>query len=200
MNSSEQINEIAAAISKAQATLVNPIKSSVNPHFKSKYADLASGLEIVRKELSAVGVAVLQPTIISDNGTLISETRLVHSSGQWVASHWPIGPFTPDQQKMGSASTYARRYGLFSLVGIAGDADDDGNEASKPEPAAVKIGRADAELIDSGCEMLGEPFRKGLFAKLKVERAADILQQDRDYVVKLINDRLERRSMSQAAE
>lgn len=176
MISSEQINEIAAAIAKAQATLANPIKSMVNPHFRSKYADLASGLEIVREALSAVGVALFQPILLVDDGSLVCETRLVHTSGQWVSSHWPIGPVTPDQQKMGSACTYARRYGLFSLVGIAGDVDDDGNEASKPDklirqegpiaPPAI-ISPTERELLETGLEILGErgdAFRRNMLA------------------------------------
>jgi hypothetical protein len=130
---------------------------------------------------------------------------LFHESG---ASYGPLRrsiqvPAT-GAQSFASAQSYVEKYFLRTLFKVpTGDVDE--VDAMQPQelPAKqqVRIGRADAELIDSGCEMLGDTFRKGLFTKLKVERAADILQQDRDYVVKLINERLAKKAaLAEAAE
>jgi len=130
MKTSEQIDAIASALAKAQAEIKNPTKDSINPHFKSRYVDLASGLEAVRATLSKNGIAVIQSTTV-ENLFITLETRLAHSSGQWISCTYPVIQFPAKQQEIGSAITYARRYSLFGLVGIAGDDDDDGNEASK---------------------------------------------------------------------
>lgn len=134
MKSSEQINEIAAALAKAQGVIENPAKDSKNPHFNSRYADLAAGLNAVRAALSANGIAVVQATSL-EGETMMLETKLAHTSGQWISSDYPVCRFPTKHQEAGSALTYARRYSLFSLIGIAGD-DDDGNEASKSETPA----------------------------------------------------------------
>lgn len=134
MKTSDQIDAIAAALAKAQAEIKNPTKDSINPHFKSRYVDLASGLEAVRATLSKNGIAVIQSTTV-ENLFITLETRLAHSSGQWISCTYPVIQFPAKQQEIGSAITYARRYSLFGLVGIAGDDDDDGNEASKRDTA-----------------------------------------------------------------
>ena len=136
MNTSETINEIAAALAKAQAGIQNPAKESENPHFKSRYADLSSGLNAVRPTLAANGIAIIQATGM-EGDLMMLETRLVHVSGQWIGSIYPVCRFPTKQQEAGSALTYARRYALFALVGIAGE-DDDGNEASKSDTPAPR--------------------------------------------------------------
>lgn len=136
MNTSEAINEVATALAKAQAEIQNPAKESENPHFKSRYADLSSGLNAVRPSLAANGIAIIQSTGM-EGDIMTLETRLVHTSGQWVGSIYPVCRFPTKQQEAGSALTYARRYALFALVGIAGE-DDDGNEASKTETPALR--------------------------------------------------------------
>ncbi len=137
MNTSEIINEIATALAKAQGEIANPTKEAENPHFRSRYADLASGINAVKNALSANGIAVVQATYMSEDVMMLS-TRLVHSSGQWFGSEYPVIKFPCKHQEAGSALTYSRRYALFALAGIAGD-DDDGNEASKSEtPAPAK--------------------------------------------------------------
>jgi hypothetical protein len=142
VTTSEQVNEIAAALAKAQATMKNAALNKVNPHFRSKYADLAGIRDTVVPSLAANGIAVVQ-TLDAASCVL---TRLIHTSGQWIESVCPI-PSVPDMQKMGSAITYARRYSLSAICGIAADEDDDANEAakpvaSKPEPqkAPVPVG------------------------------------------------------------
>ncbi len=134
MITSTEINEIAGALAKAQAAIQNPKKENENPHFKSRYADLATGIDAVRGALAAQAVVVIQATSM-DGDLMMLETRLVHSSGQWVGSVYPVCRFPARQQEIGSALTFSRRYSLFALVGIAGD-DDDGNEASKTETPA----------------------------------------------------------------
>ena len=135
--SSETIGKIAGALAKAQAELENPEKSltatipSVFPREESRtfrYASLASGLEIVRKCLSRHEIATVQATAIDrDSGLIKLTTALVHGSGEWMSSDWPVCPLTETTapHRMGAALTYARRYALFTLVGIAGEDDLD---------------------------------------------------------------------------
>lgn len=134
MKTSEQINEIAAALSKAQGTMKNAHLNKINPHFKSKYADLAGIRDAVTPALSQNGIAVVQGTDF-DNGQFVVVTRLVHSSGQWFESRFPIAVDKP--QAMGSAYTYAKRYSLSAICNIAADEDDDGNGAQEKAPPTV---------------------------------------------------------------
>jgi hypothetical protein len=131
---SEGIAQLADALAKAQGKIQNPGKTSENPHFRSRYADLASGINAIRTALSEFGVAVIQTTDFQDE-LLVLTTRLIHSSGEWIGSRWPVCIFTKvTAQQIGSSLTYARRYSLFPLVGIAGDDDDDGNAAQTAAP------------------------------------------------------------------
>jgi hypothetical protein len=132
--SSESINEIATALAKAQAEIEGASKDSLNPHFRSSYADLASVWDACHKALAKNSIAVVQQTQIYDGG-LVLVTKLVHSSGQWFRSEYPINPVKSDPQGIGSAITYARRYSLMAMTGVAGRDDDDGNAASgRPPP------------------------------------------------------------------
>lgn len=138
MEQSEQINELAAALSKAQAKIVGAEKSSANPFFKSKYADLASVWDACRKQLSENGLSVIQTNGNSEDRVTVT-TLLVHSSGQWVRGTCSAKPAKDDAQGIGSVITYLRRYGLAAIAGVAPE-DDDGNAASaKPmaKPGAV---------------------------------------------------------------
>jgi hypothetical protein len=167
MNTSEQLNEIAAALTKAQASMKNAALNKVNPHFKSKYADLAGIRDTVVPALTANGIAVVQTLA---QGLVL--TRLIHTSGQWIESACPI-PTAPDMQKMGSAITYARRYSLSAICGISADEDDDGNAASQPTQAkpvaAVPAGFQDW-LTDLGAVAdEGEAALKAAWTKSKPE-------------------------------
>lgn len=127
---SAELNELAAALAKAQGAIKGASKDTTNPHFKSKYADLASVWEACRAPLSQNQLAVIQTGATVDGG-YVMRTRLVHSSGQWIEGEVPCitaARSTNEMQALGSAITYARRYGLMSMVGIAPD-DDDGNAA-----------------------------------------------------------------------
>ena len=135
--SSETIGSIAAALAKAQAELTNPEKALVatirasNPRERDqtfRYAALSSGLDIVRKALGGHEIATVQTTAIDKEVGLISlTTTLAHSSGEWLSSEWPVCAIseTATPRRMGAALTYARRYALFTLVGIAGEDDLD---------------------------------------------------------------------------
>ena len=135
--SSETIGAIATALAKAQGALENPQKAltatihSPFPREQSRtfrYASLASGLDIVRKTLSQHEIATVQTTAIDHEAGLIRlSTVLAHSSGEWLSSDWPVCPVseTAAPHRMGAALTYARRYALFTLVGIAGEDDLD---------------------------------------------------------------------------
>jgi len=134
MNQSENINELAAALAKAQGQIEGAKKDSANPFFKSTYADLASVWEACRKQLSDNGLSVIQCPEEAENGIAI-ETMLLHSSGQWKTGRYVIPVAKNDAQAVGSAITYGRRYALAAMVGIAPE-DDDGNAATKAKPAA----------------------------------------------------------------
>ncbi len=133
MNTSEQINEVATALAKAQGMITGALKDSTNPHFKSSYADLASIWDACRSALSSNGLAVVQMTDKSDKDEVIVVTRIMHSSGQWIEGTLALPVSKADAQGYGSALTYARRYGLAAAVGIA-QVDDDGNLASAAKP------------------------------------------------------------------
>jgi hypothetical protein len=141
--SSESIGTIAAALAKAQAQLVNPEKSLVatvradgrRGEQTFRYAPLSSGLDIVRKTLSQHEIATMQTTSIDEAAGIVRlSTVLAHASGEWIASDWPVCPIaeTERPQRMGSALTYARRYSLFTLVGIAGEDDLDAPDVTDP--------------------------------------------------------------------
>jgi hypothetical protein len=135
--SSETIGTIGAALAKAQCEIANPEKSltaTIRSPFPReedrtfRYASLSSGLEIVRKALGQHEIATVQATAINTEAGLIClTTTLVHSSGEWISSDWPVCPVaeTAAPHRMGAALTYARRYALFTLVGIAGEDDLD---------------------------------------------------------------------------
>src|SRR5213083_2872331 len=148
-SSSESIGTIAAALAKAQAELANPEKSLVatihSPFPREgertfRYAPLSSGLDIVRKSLGRHEIATIQATAIDkDAGLLRLTTVLAHSSGEWISSEWPVCQITDiaSAQRMGAALTYARRYALFTLVGIAGEDDLDAPDlGADPKPGA----------------------------------------------------------------
>jgi hypothetical protein len=148
--SSETFAALASALAKAQAHLVNPEKSLTatittgragETERSFRYAPLSSGLEIVRKTLSEQEIAVIQTTAVDQaSRTLNLTTLLAHSSGEWIASHWPVCSIAEiaSPHRMGAALTYARRYALFTLVGIAGEDDLDAPDlCDGPRSAAL---------------------------------------------------------------
>jgi hypothetical protein len=131
MNTSEQINELATALAKAQSQMEGAKKDSANPFFKSKYADLQSVWDACRKALTDNGLSVVQYTISGESIHL--RTRLLHASGQWIEGTQTLNPKDDSPQAMGSAITYARRYGLAAMVGVY-QTDDDA-EAAQGRPS-----------------------------------------------------------------
>lgn len=142
MNTSEAIDQIATALAKAQGEIKGAAKDSTNPHFKSSYADLASVWEACRAALSKNGLSVIQTPDTTADGVFLY-TTLAHSSGQWIRGVMPVRPVQDTPQGLGSALTYARRYSLASMVGVAPE-DDDGNAASAGTPANNGHGRTAA--------------------------------------------------------
>jgi ERF superfamily protein len=150
--SSESVAALASALAKAQAELINPEKSLTatirtgragEAERTFRYAPLSSGLDIVRKTLGQHEIATVQTTAIDEAAGIVSlTTMLAHASGEWIASDWPVCAIaeTANPQRMGAALTYARRYALFTLVGIAGEDDLDAPDLCTPLPTTAKTG------------------------------------------------------------
>jgi len=136
MNSSENINELAAALAKAQGQMGGAKKDSANPFFKSSYADLSSVVEAIKKPFSDNGLSYTQLTDYDDTEAVIIVTRLMHSSGQWIEGRLRMKPAKNDPQGIGSTITYARRYALQSLAGVPAE-DDDGNAGTHGSSGAT---------------------------------------------------------------
>ena len=154
---SEQTAELAAALAKAQSVMGPAIINRVNPHFKNRYADLAAVFEAVRKPLAESGISFTQTTELRD-GAFILRTTLRHNSGQWIASEYPL-PLNGKPQEIGSALTYAKRYSLSAMVGIAADEDDDGE--------ATRKANGNGRHIEPAGEVLSEEQWQALLAAIK---------------------------------
>jgi hypothetical protein len=184
--SSETIGAIGAALAKAQGELINPEKALTatirvagpgDEERTFRYASLASGLDIVRKCLGQHEIATVQTTAIDkDSGLIRLTTTLVHASGEWVSSDWPVCPVseTAAPHRLGAALTYARRYGLFTLVGIAGEDDLDAPDLPtaklavetqtnlRPEGGEGGLGQPTSELTPNGPQQASKtPARAG---------------------------------------
>jgi hypothetical protein len=146
MRTSDQINELAGALAKAQGAITGAVKDATNPHFKTKYADLASVWDACRKPLSDNGLAVIQTVSTLPDGVQIT-TMLVHSSGQRIVEDLVMVPRDASPQSVGSCITYGRRYALSAMVGVAPEEDDaeaaqGRNQPTKPQgvPAQAPAG------------------------------------------------------------
>lgn len=151
MEQSEAINDLAAALAKAQGQIEGAAKAAENPAFKRdgkamKYADLTAVWNACRDVLSEHGLAVIQAPGLTTEGRMTMTTMLVHSSGQWVRETLSIPLAKQDPQGYGSAVTYARRYALQSFIGIAPE-DDDGNAATGVKLPATKLKEAIRKLV-----------------------------------------------------
>src|SRR5260370_13939712 len=187
--SSESIGAIASALAKAQGELTNPEKSlmaTIRSSFPRegdrtfRYASLASGLDIVRKSLGQHEIATIQTTAIDQqSGQIRLTTLLAHASGEWISSDWPVCPISEmaAPHRMGAALTYARRYTLFALVGIAGEDDLDApniltatlNPANDVDPTAP-TGRTRRSIHKPKPVLAAEPsaaLRDQLIAELQ---------------------------------
>jgi hypothetical protein len=161
--SSPSIAALATALAKAQIELTNPEKSltgMIEPQRgqggarQFRYAPLSSGLEIVRKTLGQHEIATVQTTAVDQAAGIVNLTTvLAHSSGEWIASDWPVCPVaeTATPHRLGAALTYARRYALFTLVGIAGEDDLDAPDLIGPVPQTEKLG-IESKSVGNGGE------------------------------------------------
>jgi ERF superfamily protein len=169
--SSSSIAALATALAKAQIELTNPEKSlvgTIEPQRgegggrQFRYAPLSSGLEIVRKTLGQHEIATVQTTAVDQAGVVNLTTVLAHSSGEWIASDWPVCPVseTARPHRMGAALTYARRYALFTLVGIAGEDDLDAPDLINPgqQTAALSI---ESKSVSNGAQPTSPNRRAG---------------------------------------
>jgi hypothetical protein len=212
--SSESIGAIAGALAKAQIELANPEKSltaTIRSPFPRegdrsfRYASLSSGLDLVRKSLGRHEIATVQTTSIDEGAGLIRlTTTLAHSSGEWVSSEWPVCPVseTASPHRMGAALTYARRYALFTLVGIAGEDDLDapdlqagpGTKADPPNGSAGQASNGHAH----GTGASGNPRRRATVARsMPPVLATDLSEQLRD---RLLGEMSGLRSDNEAAD
>jgi hypothetical protein len=141
MQHSDQINELAAALAKAQASIQPAVKDKTNPAFRSRYADLSSVWEACREALTSNGLSVVQMPIDAGEGRVALETTLLHTSGQYLSSSVSTRLVKDDPQGVGSALTYLRRYALSAMVGVVADEDDDGNAASRTQPQRQQVDR-----------------------------------------------------------
>ena len=189
---SDSVASLASALAKAQAELVNPEKSLTatirgdrpgDGERSFRYAPLSSGLDIVRKTLGQHEIATVQTTAIDTAAGLVNlTTTLAHASGEWIASEWPVCPIaeTAHPQRMGAALTYARRYALFTLVGIAGEDDLDAPDLlDAPSPVA-------ANDISKGRQTDGKPSNGSIHKQpiLSPEPSAEL----RDRLIAEINE------------
>src|SRR5437868_12975290 len=156
----ETVAALASALAKAQAELINPERSLTatiragrpgEGERSFRYAPLGSGLDIVRKTLGQHEIATVQTTAVDQAAGLVNlTTMLAHASGEWIASDWPVCPITEmaNPQRMSAALTYARRYALFTLVGIAGEDDLDAPDlCAAPPTAEARTGTESGELL-----------------------------------------------------
>jgi len=195
MSQSELINELAAALSKAQGEMQAAIKDKVNPFYKSSYADLGSVWDAARPVLSKYGLCVMQTTeMLPDASKIVMVTTLAHTSGQWVKSYLPLNPSKNDSQGVGAALTYLRRYSLSALVGVVCDEDDDGETSvgrgktqnnQKPPQQAIKqetqeknekVGKTEIIALTNLIQNLDEESNKSFLDWIKKSFNAESIQ------------------------
>jgi hypothetical protein len=213
--SSENVAAIATALAKAQTELSNPDKAMVGTIYNNRtdspqsfrYASLSSGLDIIRKALGGQQIAIAQTTDIDRvNGTVNLTTVLLHTSGEWISSNWPVCQLseTAAPRRMGAALTYARRYALFSMVGIAGEDDLDGpNFANEPpqsdKPAEVGVSPRSApepSPVRSTQLRTGNLATPAVREKLSAEESARVRVQLIQQIQNLPQDDLQPRAIA----
>lgn len=151
MKKSDLINELATALAKAQSEMKHAIKDAKNPFFKSDYATLSSISEACLPFLNKHGIAVTQTTEVYETAGVLLVTTMMHVSGQWISSSYPVHPVKNDPQSLGSALSYARRYSLAGIAGVVVGDDDaesamDRNTPEKPKVVATSTNPSEAQL------------------------------------------------------
>ncbi|MFZ7121741.1 MAG: ERF family protein [Eubacteriaceae bacterium] len=171
---SESIKELATALCKFHSEVGKVKKENTNPFFKSKYADLSSILDVIEEPLHKNGLSFVQFPI----GEHEMLTMLMHISGEWIKGSYIMKPTKNDPQGLGSVITYQRRYALGSILGLNIDEDDDGNEASKPQPKTEK------QWINPG----SESWNKALSQKATIETVKQYYKISKDNEVKYLEE------------
>lgn len=188
MKTSEQLDQLATALAKAQADMKPAVKDSANPFFKSRYADLASVIEASTAALSAHGLSISSLTDTDAEGNMTLCTYLLHASGQWMCSHYAINPVKPDPQSVGSAISYARRYAIMSICNLA-TADDDAeaamgrNDDRQPAPPPSRRQTRHNHTPD----MLPQAWKETSPAAKPAKRAGRPMRQEEPQVVDTSN-------------
>jgi hypothetical protein len=193
VTSSETTATLCAALVAAQAGLKPIAKDGKNPAFRSRYATLDGIMETVRPALAAHGLAVVQGVVHPETGEggrlvgIMLETRLLHTSGEWLASVVPVPVAKGDAHGLGSALSYGRRYGISALLALSTDEDDDGNAAAKappakpqakPAPAAPAPGQRLHDRVPTTPPPEGMSLAKANTVELKGQLLAD-MEDDR---------------------
>lgn len=189
MKTSESIKELAAALAKAQAEIKGAAKTGENPHFRSRYADLASTWDACRDALTKHGLSIVQSPGGDDPEIVRMTTRLLHESGEWIEDTLAMRPVKSDPQGIGSATTYARRYALAAMAGVAPE-DDDGNAASHQEKTAPppKVTAKQAADIEALRDEVGLDEKKFL-DWLKVDTISNLPAADFRRVIRSLEKR-----------
>lgn len=189
---SASIAALAAALAKAQVAFKPAVKDSANPFFKSNYLSLTGAIDACQGALSLNGLAVSQTLEDGEKLRLIS--TLMHSSGEWISSHYPVVPVKNDPQGIGSAITYARRYSLMALVGLAAE-DDDGNAASGNAPSAtIKVASKTGEVLKAKPKWLPDQTKEvgEIFAEIyrlgSVQGEADVAKLRKEMAYDMPSD------------
>lgn len=189
MRTSDQVDQLQDALSKAQGVIKPAAKNATNPHLRNKFADLASCWDALRDALSSNGLSVSQGSKYDDSGRLVMVTRLGHSSGQWLETDTPIKMAEQKglnpMQSLGVALTYARRYGLGAATGLVTDDDTDGHGAdtkATPKSAAKPSLISDAQrkrlFAMSKKSCLDNNQMKAMLKGYGYESSNDILKKD----------------------
>jgi len=185
---SEKIDALAMALAKAQSEMKDAVLCKVNPHFKNKYADLPAVREAITAPLTKHGIAVTQTMDADENGRSYIVTTLMHTSGQWISGRTPILVEKTTMQALGSGITYARRYALAAICGIASDEDDDANAAddtkkTEKNPPGITAFRHESREFykemyactdyDQYIAFIGQPNVKAFLKKAQTEFPKD---------------------------
>lgn len=184
------VKSIATALAKAQLQMGKALKTSSNPHFKSKYADLASVMDACMEALNSNGIAVIQPVETETENGLSVTTVFIHGeSGESLHNHVPLVVSKNDMQGYGSAMTYARRYGLMMMAGLAPE-EDDGNAAVRAAPAKVS-----KEQLDHISTLIKETDsnEKKMFKVYGVSKLEEMNIQQAEQCIKLLNTKLQKK-------
>lgn len=192
MKTSENIVEIAKAMNFAQKAMRPALKDATNPHFRSKYSDLASVMEAIREPIGNNGLSIWQDATFDENGVNIT-TRVVHVSGQWIE----FGPLTipvgkRDAHAVGSACSYGKRYALCAALGVVSDEDDDGNKAShvqdkkqKPAENDNKVTKEQAIEFNRLLDQCDKEFRDKVWAHINAQGVTSYEDMDKEMFKKM---------------